>query len=244
MPTGSGGFTVSRETIDTPSSSVLVHGGTCHHRTNGRCFTWNTPHRLQAGGADPISRWNTDTEAELGSRLAPEITTPSHRSPLGGSLMTTNPRWRTQPSAVVNVWTGGPKPRATTASNGLPVTLCASPVRTSTRSCHPRRRTTRARKSVRVRRRSSRVTFHVGWIVGDHESGHAASGTEIEHRSGHVEFSPASSRTPGRARSPARSDGAPRNPSCCDRRSTSSEFVATTRGQTTAPTSLIRQARR
>ncbi len=83
----------------------------------------------------------------------------SQRSPIGGSLITTKPPGRTQSAATLRVTTGGPKPRATTASNTPSVAPArsASIVNTETRPSHSSRRTILARKSVRVLRRSSNV---------------------------------------------------------------------------------------
>ena len=167
------------------------------------------------------SRRNTDTAGALGSRVAPEIVSASPAI-TGGRLADDD-----EPVA------GGPSParwsrcgravrtrgRRRHRTRGRPRSR-ASPVRTSTRSCHPSRRTMRARKSVRVRRRSSRVTFQVGWSWAITRPG--TPPPEPRSRTGPATSSSSNAVTNARACSITCSIGrAPRKPSCCDRRSTS-----------------------
>ena len=140
----------------------------------------------------------------------------------GGSLMTMRPPGRTQPSGVRSVWhrraeTAGDDGIERPAGRSTVVRILGQdvdPVRPSQAAHHP---------GQEIGPRSAAVEQgHVPrrLVVGDHEPGHAAAGTEIERPSSRStsEFLERASTNERAWSITSRSDGAPRNPSCCDRR--------------------------
>ena len=164
-------------------------------------------------------------------RCRRSTTASSHRSWSGGSLITMGEPARTSRAAADRVNSGGPNPRATTASNEWAGPNVATSWHiTATLCCQPRRRTTRSKKSVRLARRSSRVTVIVGRSCAITRPGMPPP----EPRSRTELIGPRSSRARTNPRACSMTSGIwrdPRNPSRC-----ASSNTATRAGSTNALT--------